>query len=97
PYSEIIIIAIIPALLYFLGVMLSAHFEAKREGLGGMAKADLPSMRSLVTRIDLILPLVVIVYMLLSGSSPARAALWGIGVAFALSFLRKETRLSPRG
>lgn len=97
PYSEIIVIAIIPALLYFLGVMLSTHFEAKRDGLGGMSKADLPTARSLLTRIDLILPLVVIVYMLLSGSSPARSALWAIGVAFALSFLRKSTRLGPRG
>ncbi|HLS25527.1 MAG TPA: TRAP transporter permease [Beutenbergiaceae bacterium] len=97
PYSEIIVIAIIPALLYFLGVMISVHFEAKRDGLGGMAKEDLPSAKSLLTRIDLILPLVVIVYMLLSGSSPARSALYAIATAFLLSFLRKSTRLGPRG
>ncbi|MDO5662541.1 MAG: TRAP transporter permease [Brachybacterium sp.] len=97
PYSEIIIIAIIPALLYFLGVMLSVHFEAKRTGIEGMAKSALPSWKSLLVRIDLILPLVIIVSMMLSGFSPARAALWGIGVAFLLSFLRKSTRLSFRG
>src|SRR5690625_1287289 len=97
PYSEIIVIAIIPALLYFLGVMISVHFEAKRDGLGGMAKEDLPSAKSLLTRIDLILPLVVIVYMLLSGSSPARSALYAIATAFLLSFLRKFKGWGPRG
>lgn len=95
PYSQIIIIAIIPAVLYFLGVFLSVHFEAKRTGVKGLAKTELPSWRSLVTRLDLILPLVIIVWMLLDGFSPARSALWGSGVAFALSFLRKDTRLSP--
>lgn len=97
PYSQIILIAIIPALLYFLGVFLSVHFEAKATGIKGMPKAKLPSWRSLITRIDLVLPLVIIIYMLLSGFSPARSALWGVATAFALSFVRKETRLSPVG
>ncbi len=97
PYNEIIIIAIIPAVLYFGGTMLSIHFEAKRTGIKGIPFSQLPSLRSLLTRIDLILPLVVIVSMMLTGFSPARAALWGIGVAFVLSFVRKSTRLSPRG
>lgn len=97
PYNEIIIIAIIPAVLYFGGTMLSIHFEAKRTGIKGIPLSQLPSLRSLLTRIDLILPLVVIVSMMLTGFSPARAALWGIAVAFVLSFVRKSTRLSPRG
>lgn len=97
PYSEIIIIAIIPALLYFLGVFLSVHFEAKRSGIKGLPLAQLPTWTSLLKRIDLILPLIVIVYMMLSGFSPARAALWGVGVAFALSFARKSTRMSLVG
>lgn len=97
PYSEIIIIAIIPAVLYFLGAFLSVHFEAKRQGIEGLPSAQLPSWGGLVRRIDLILPLVVIVTMMLQGYSPARAALWGVGVAFVLSFFRKSTRLSFRG
>ncbi|MGO2313027.1 MAG: TRAP transporter permease [Brachybacterium tyrofermentans] len=97
PYNEIIIIAIIPAALYFLGAFLSVHFEAKRTGIKGLPVSELPTWKSLITRIDLILPLIVIVYMMLSGFSPARAALWGIGVAFVLSFARKSTRLSFTG
>jgi TRAP transporter 4TM/12TM fusion protein len=93
PYAEIIIIAIIPALLYFLGVMLSVHFDAKRNGLGGLPGSMLPSWKSLWKRADLIIPLVIIVWMMLDGFSPARAALWGIAAAFVLSFLRRSTRL----
>ncbi|MCS6712239.1 TRAP transporter permease [Brachybacterium sp. EF45031] len=97
PYSQIIVIAIIPAVLYFFGAFISIHFEAKRSGIHGLPVAQLPPWRSLVTRLDLLLPLIVIVWMMLSGFSPARAALWSIGVAFALSFLRASTRLGVRG
>lgn len=97
PYNQIIIIAIIPAVLYFLGAFLSVHFEAKHRGIRGLTRAELPSWRSLAVRIDLILPLIIIVWMMMSGFSPARAALWGIGAAFVLSFFRRSTRLSLRG
>ncbi|WP_153396755.1 TRAP transporter permease [Ornithinicoccus halotolerans] len=97
PYREIIVLALIPALLYFAGVFLSIHFEARRQGIKGLAVKDLPQVRSLVRRIDLLLPLIVIIGMLLSGRTPAYAALYGIGTALVLSFLRSETRLSPWG
>lgn len=87
-YNELIVIAIIPAGLYFLGAMLSVHFEAKRNGLKGMAPDELPSWRSLLVRMDMMLPLVVIITTLLSGMSAMRAALFGIGTALAISLLR---------
>ncbi|MFC7405954.1 TRAP transporter permease [Georgenia alba] len=95
PYREIIVLAVIPAVLYFVGVFLSVHFEAKRRGIRGLPPAELPKGRDLVRRLDLLLPLVVIVGLLLSGRTPANAALWGIAAALVLSFLRKDTRLSP--
>ena len=95
-YNGLIVIAIIPTLLYFLGAFLSIHFEAKMSGILGMAKSALPDGRELLKRIDLLLPLAVIVLTLLTGMSPIRAALFGIGTAFVLSFLRKMTRLGPR-
>lgn len=97
PYSEIIVIAIIPAALYFLGVFVSVHFEAKRMRIKGIPASELPGWKSILSRLDLLLPLIIIVFMMLSGFSPARAALWGVAVAFALSFLRKSTRLSFKG
>ncbi|MBE1515238.1 TRAP transporter permease [Nesterenkonia halotolerans] len=96
-YNELIVIAIIPSLLYFLGAFLSVHFEAKRQHIRGMPVEELPSIRGLITRIDLLLPLVVIVGTLLSGLTPTRAALLGIGTAIVLSFFRSSTRLNLRG
>ena len=95
-YNGLIVIAIIPAILYFVGAFLSIHFEAKTTGILGMAKSSLPSGAGLLKRLDLLLPLVVIILTLLSGMSPIRAALFGIGTGFFLSFLRKSTRLTPR-
>ncbi|AZT94706.1 TRAP transporter permease [Brevibacterium aurantiacum] len=95
-YNGLIVIAIIPAMLYFLGAFLSIHFEAKTSGILGMAKSSLPNGLELLKRLDLLLPLVVIILTLLSGMSPIRAALFGIGTGFILSFLRKTTRLGPR-
>lgn len=96
-YNDIIIIAIIPAILYFLGAFLSVHFDAKRNMLRGMPIDELPSWRSLLTRIDLLLPLIVIVTTLVIGFTPMRAALLGIATAFLLSFVRASTRLGLRG
>ncbi|OSM44261.1 TRAP transporter permease [Nesterenkonia sp. PF2B19] len=96
-YNDLIVIAVIPALLYFLGAFLSIHFEAKRNHIKGLPIDELPSLRSLITRADLLLPLAVIIGTLLSGMSPMRAALLGIATAFVLSFLRSSTRLGPRG
>jgi len=96
-YNELIVIAIIPSLLYFLGAFLSVHFEAKRQHIRGMPVEELPSIRGLITRIDLLLPLVVIVGTMLSGLTPTRAALLGIATAIVLSFFRSSTRLNLRG
>ena len=95
-YNDIIIIGIIPAALYFLGALLSVHFEAKKNLLRGLPVEELPTWKSLLTRIDLLLPLVVIVTTLVVGFTPMRAALLGIITAFLLSFIRASTRLGFR-
>ncbi len=94
PYNDIIVIGLIPALLYFSGVFIGTHFEARRQGILGLPADQLPAIASLLKRIDLILPLVVIIYLLLSGRSPQNAALYAIGTAFAISFIRSSTRMS---
>ncbi|MFZ4450479.1 TRAP transporter permease [Salibacterium aidingense] len=94
PYSDIILVAIIPALLYFTGVFIGTHFEARKLKIYGLPKSELPSPSYLLKQIDLLLPLFAILFMLYSGYTPTTAALWGIFAAFAISFVRSSTRLS---
>ncbi|MBP1948489.1 TRAP transporter permease [Virgibacillus litoralis] len=97
PYNEIILIAIIPAVLYFSGLFMGTHFEARKQGILGLAKEQLPNTKNLIKRLDLFAPLVIIVGFLLAGYTPTFAALFAIFVAFIISFFRKDTRMSFKG
>ena len=96
PYSEIIVLAIVPAVLYYLGVFFGVHFEARRVGVLGSPKSMLPGFGGLLGRLHLIAPLVVILGMLFAGRSPANAALFGLLAAVLVSMVRADTRMSPR-
>jgi TRAP transporter 4TM/12TM fusion protein len=96
PYVEIVKAAVIPAALYFTGVWLGVHFEAKRKNLKGMPREELPNAWDIFReRGHLALPLVVIVYLLVSGYTPMRAALFAIVLSILASSLRKSTRMKP--
>ncbi len=96
PYIEIVKAAALPAVLYFTGVWLGVHFEAKRKNLRGLPREELPkAMDILRERGHLAIPLVVIVYLLVSGYTPMRAALVAIVLSIAASFLRASTRMKP--
>lgn len=96
PYIEIVKAAIIPAILYFSGVWLGVHFEAKRKKLKGIPREQLPNVLELFKeRGHLAIPLVVIVYLLVSGYTPMRAALFAIVLSIVASCLRKSTRMKP--
>jgi TRAP transporter 4TM/12TM fusion protein len=79
PYLTIVKAAAIPAALFYLSLALIIHFEAKRLGLAGIPRSQLPRLGPiLVRRFYLVIPLVVLIGFLLHGSSPMRAAYWGI-------------------
>ena len=95
-YIEVVKAAAIPALLYFTGVWLGVHFEAKRKNLKGIPRHELPNPLTLIKeRGHLAIPLVVIVYLLVSGYTPMRAALVAIVLSIACAMLRKSTRMKP--
>ncbi|MDR0577936.1 MAG: TRAP transporter permease [Candidatus Accumulibacter sp.] len=97
PYIEVAKAAIIPALLYYTAVLIQVHFEAKRLGLSGIARENLPNVWHLLkSRGFLLLPLAAIIYLLVAGYTPLMAAFWGIIVSIPLSWLNKETRLTPK-
>ena len=96
PYIEIVKAAVIPAMLYFTGIWLGVHFEAKRKNLKGIPRSQLPKAWDIFReRGHLAIPLVVIIYLLVAGYTPMRAALVAIFLSIAASFLRKNTRMKP--
>jgi TRAP transporter 4TM/12TM fusion protein len=95
PYVEIAKAAAIPAVLYFTGIWVVVHFEAKKCGLRGLSRAELPNLwHVLKTDSYLIFPLVAIIYLLVAGYTPMRAALGGLGFCIVVSMFRKATRLN---
>ncbi len=97
-YREIMISALIPALLYFVGIFIGVHFEAKRHHILGLPKEQLPSKRRLMLEKGyMLLPLFAIVSTIMLGFTAQRAALLGIACAFAVSLIRKDTRPSLIG
>lgn len=95
PYSKIIVAAALPAILYYVGIMATVHWEALKHGMGTMA-ADMPSIPSLLRRALLFVPFPVIVYFLETGYSPAKAALYSLLTAVVVSWLAGEQPMTPR-
>jgi TRAP transporter 4TM/12TM fusion protein len=98
PYGEVVIAALLPAFLYFLSVYLVVDLEAARTGLKGLKKRDLPVALTVLKQWGhLLLPIVVLVYMLaVENVSPIRAALYSMGTLLIVSWIRVESRLTPR-
>jgi len=68
PYSDIIVRAILPACLYFLGIFLSVHLEAKKLGLKGLSRDQLPRVKELLKESYLLLPLAILIYLVCSNT-----------------------------
>ena len=97
PYNNIIVRAILPACLYFLGVFITVHLEAKKEGLRGLTKDELPRFLPLLKRLYLLLPLVILIVLVSSGSkSIAYAAALAIIAAIIVGIFNKENRITPK-
>ena len=95
PYVDIAKAAAIPACLYFLGIFIEVHFEAKRCGLKGKTWEQIPRvMTVLKERGHLFVPLIAIIYILMEGFTPAYAALIGLGLSVVAGMLKKATRMS---
>ena len=95
-YSEIAMRAIFPALLYFTGIFITVHLQAKRLGLKGIAKEDLPKFVPLFIRQGyLLIPLVALVAMVMMGYTMSRSAVIATLLAILVSIPNKSTRMNP--
>lgn len=94
PYTTVMIAAIIPAALYYLALIMVVHFEAKRLGLKGLSKENIPKAMEVIKKQGhLSLPLIVLLGMLFLGYTPLYAAVFSIAACIVASWLRKETRM----
>ncbi|MGB4449755.1 MAG: TRAP transporter permease [Tepidanaerobacteraceae bacterium] len=95
PYFRIVTAAIIPSLLYYFGVWTQVHFEAKRLGLKGMSRDELPKIGDVLReKGHLLVPLIALIYLLAKGYTPMRAALVAIVLTIGCAMLKKNTRIS---
>jgi TRAP transporter 4TM/12TM fusion protein len=92
-YGQVIIWALLPAILYYVACFSAVHFEAKRRGLVGVPRSELPKMRGVLReRGHLFIPILTILVVMYSGYSAPLAALAGTLACFPVAFLRKSTR-----
>lgn len=93
-YWSIAKAALIPAILYFSGIWIMTHLEAKRMGLHGLPKEQIPKLKVIFKKIHLLLPILIIVFLLFKGFSIERTALLGIVSTIVVSSFLKDTRIN---
>ena len=97
PYSQIAVKAILPAVLYFAGVFIAVHLEAKKMGLRGLRKDELPRLAPLLKQVYLLLPLVLLIYLVGTNSRSIQyAAAIAIVAAIVVSCFNKDHRPTPK-
>jgi len=95
PYQTIIIAAIVPAFLHFFGVFCQVHFEAKKLGMRGMTRDELPRIGAVLRRDwPTSVPLIVLLAVLFSGFTPYLAAFWGITACIVLGLTNRNPLIS---
>ncbi|MDQ0341018.1 TRAP transporter 4TM/12TM fusion protein [Caldalkalibacillus uzonensis] len=91
PYAEIILAALIPALLYFLSLLVIVHLKAKKDNLNANNENIKQQQDKILKRIHLLLPLVILVTLIFLGYTLSTAAFWAIVSIVAVSYFRKDT------
>ncbi len=95
-YSQIMLVALFPALMYFFSVFVMVHYEAKRHNIVG-ERSEVRAFDILKREWYYILPLVVITILMLMGYSPGYSAIIGMLTCIVISWFRKDTRIDLKG
>lgn len=97
PYSQIALKAILPAVLYFAGIFVAVHLEAKKLGLRGLSREELPRLKPLMKQAYLLLPLILLVYLVSTSTRSIQyAAAIAIVAAIVVSLFNKNSRMTPK-
>ena len=96
PYSQIVLKAILPAVLYFAGIFIAVHLEARKSGLRGLRRDELPKLRPMLKQVYLLLPLALLIYLVSSSTRSIQyAAAIAIVAAIFVSIFNKDHRPTP--
>ena len=97
PYATVAVKAILPAVLYFTGIFIAVHLEAKKLGLKGLSRDEMPAWKDLGRKSYLLLPLILLVWLVSSGAKTIQfSAAVSILAAVVVGFLNKGERLTPK-
>ena len=91
-YWDIAKAAAIPALLYFAGIWIMTHFEAKRLGLRGLTDDEMPNRSHVLKKIYLLVPILLIIVLMMSGIPVIHAALYGILACIIVGFINPDVK-----
>ncbi len=95
PYGQIALYSLVPALLYYIGLWINLDFEARRLGIKGLARDELgPWKQTVLERMHLALPLVLLMVLLALDRSPMYAAVWSLVALVVVASLRRKTRFN---
>ena len=96
PYAEVAVKAILPAVLYFTGIFIAVHLEAKKLGLKGIPKEELPRIGGLLKQAYLLIPLILLVWLVSSNTRTIQtAAALSIVAAIVVGALNPRNRITP--
>ena len=96
PYAEVAVKAILPAILYFTGIFIAVHLEAKKLGLKGIPKEELPHIGGLLKQAYLLIPLILLVWLVSSNTRTIQtAAALSIVAAIVVGALNSQNRITP--
>ena len=94
-YGQVALKAILPAVLYFTGIFIAVHLEAKKLGLRGIAESDLPKMKDLVKKIYLLTPIILLIVLVATGARTIQfAAAVSIGAVIIVNLFDKDNRIN---
>lgn len=97
PYTTIILAAAVPAAMHYIAVFFMVHFEAKRLGLRGLSRDEIPHLWTVVKHgWPTVIPLIILIWVLFSGYTPYYAAFSGITACIVVGFINPRHRLNIR-
>ncbi|MBQ7576759.1 MAG: TRAP transporter permease [Synergistaceae bacterium] len=97
PYSQVALKAILPAVLYFAGIYIAVHLEAKKLGLKGIPREELPRIIKLLPKVYLLLPLIILVIMVSMNIYTMQfSAAIAIGFAILVGLFNSDERITFR-